>query len=144
MPYQEKMKKHKLFSILLAILYLLDEIRTEYAKNPETFSIINNLNQYLEFEWKNDILWYKWRIHLNTNSRFKAKVLQEYHDFLTTGHVGLFKTYYNLQRSFFWKGMSSYIQKYVAKCDLCQRKKNENVLTPRLLHPLHIPNQKWE
>jgi hypothetical protein len=36
------------------------------------------------------------------------------------------------------------IRKYVAECDLCQRNKNENVLTPELLHPLHIPNQKWE
>jgi hypothetical protein len=40
--------------------------------------------------------------------------------------------------------MSADIRKYVAECDLCQRKKNENVSTPRLLHPLHIPNQKWE
>jgi hypothetical protein len=36
------------------------------------------------------------------------------------------------------------IRKYVAECDLCQRNKSENVLTPGLLHPLHIPNQKWE
>jgi hypothetical protein len=36
------------------------------------------------------------------------------------------------------------IQNYVAECDLCQRNKNENVSTPGLLHPLHIPNQKWE
>jgi hypothetical protein len=40
--------------------------------------------------------------------------------------------------------MSADIQNYVAECDLYQRNKNENVLTPGLLHPLHIPNQKWE
>ena len=40
--------------------------------------------------------------------------------------------------------MNEDIQKYVSECDLCQRNKNENVLTPGLLHPLHIPNQKWE
>jgi hypothetical protein len=40
--------------------------------------------------------------------------------------------------------MNADIRKYVAKCDICQRNKSENVLTPRLLHPLHIPNQKWE
>jgi hypothetical protein len=122
----------------------LNEIRTKYAKNPETCSIINNLNQYPKFEWKNDILWYKGRIYLNTNSIFKAKVLQEYHDCPTVGHVGFFKTYYNAQRSFFWKGMSADIPKYVAECDLCQRNKNENVSTPGLLHLLHIPNQKWK
>jgi hypothetical protein len=40
--------------------------------------------------------------------------------------------------------MSADIRKYVAECDLCQRNKNENVSTHGLLHPLHIPNQKWE
>jgi len=40
--------------------------------------------------------------------------------------------------------MSAYIQKYVAECDLCQRNKSENILTPGVLHPLDIPNQKWE
>jgi hypothetical protein len=40
--------------------------------------------------------------------------------------------------------MSAYIRKYVVECDLCQRNKNENVSTPKLLHPLQIPNQKWE
>ena len=36
------------------------------------------------------------------------------------------------------------IQKYVVKCDTCQRNKSKNVMTPELLHPLHIPTQKWE
>ena len=36
------------------------------------------------------------------------------------------------------------IQKYVAECDTCQRNKSENVVTPGLLHPLHVSNQKWE
>jgi hypothetical protein len=40
--------------------------------------------------------------------------------------------------------MNKDIQKFVAECDTCQRNKNENVMTPGLLHPLHIPNQKWE
>jgi hypothetical protein len=40
--------------------------------------------------------------------------------------------------------MSEDIQKYVAKCDLFQINKSENILTPEVLHPLHIPNQKWE
>jgi hypothetical protein len=114
-----KDEETQVFPISIAIPDWLDEIRTEYAKNPKTCSIINNLNQYPKFEWKNNILWYKGRIYLNTNSRFKSKVLQESHDCLVAGHVGFFKTYYNAQRSFLWKGMSADIRKYVAECDLC-------------------------
>lgn len=40
--------------------------------------------------------------------------------------------------------MSKEIQKYVAECNICQRNKSENVPIPGLLHPLYIPNQKWE
>ena len=40
--------------------------------------------------------------------------------------------------------MSHDIQKYVAECDKCQRNKSENIMTHGLLHPLNIPNQKWE
>jgi hypothetical protein len=35
-------------------------------------------------------------------------------------------------------------EKFIAECDTCQRNKNENVMAPGLLHPLHIPNQKRE
>ena len=45
---------------------------------------------------------------------------------------------------FFWKGMQKDIQHYVAECDKCQLNKSKNILTLGLLHPLHIPNQKWE
>ena len=58
--------------------------------------------------------------------------------------VGFFKSYYNARRSFFWKGMQKDIQQYVVECGKFWRNKRENVLTPRLVHPLHIPNQKWE
>jgi len=137
-------EEDKVFAISVAVPDWLNDIRSEYVKNPETCSIINNLNQYPKYEWKNDILWYKGRIYLNPNSNFKSKVLQEVHDCPAAGHVGFFKTYYNARQSFFWKGMNADIQKYVAECESCQRNKSENVSTPGLLHPLHIPNQKWE
>ena len=122
----------------------LNEIRSEYAKDPEITAIINNLPNNSKFEWKNDILWYKGRIYLNENSKFKFKILKESHDSLLAGHVGFFKTYYNAHQCFFWKGMSRDIQKYVAECDTCQKNKSENIMTPGLLNPLNIPNQKWE
>jgi hypothetical protein len=122
----------------------LDEIRVEYAKDIESNSIINNLDQNPKFEWKNDILWYKNIIYLIPSSKFKMKVLRESHNSPTSGHVGFFKTYYNARKSFYWKGMNKDIQRFVVECEICQRNKNENFMTPGLLHPLHIPEQKWE
>ena len=35
------------------------------------------------------------------------------------------------------------IHKYVDECDTYQRQKFEMVAPPGILHPLHIPTQKW-
>jgi hypothetical protein len=37
--------------------------------------------------------------------------------------------------------MNKDIQIFVVECEICQRNKNENVMNPGLLHPLHIPDQ---
>ena len=44
------------YSISVPIPEWLDEIRSEYAKDLETSTIINNSNHDPKFEWKNDIL----------------------------------------------------------------------------------------
>ena len=112
-------------------------------KDPETRKLIeevekNKATNY-KYSWEKDILWYKQRIYLPSSSKFKTQVLKENHHSPTTSHVGFFKTYHNIRQSFFWKGMKTNIQKYVAECDTCQRKKFEMVAPPGLLQPLHIP-----
>ena len=139
-----KDEEPSLLAVSVVVPEWFNEIQSEYAKDSETGDIINKLPQNSKFEWKNDILWYKGRIYLNSNSKFKDKTLKESHDSLSAENVGFFKTYYNAHQPCFWKGMSNDIQKYVAECNKCQRNKNENIMTPRLLHPLNIPNQKWE
>ena len=106
-----------LLAVSIVVPEWLNEIRSEYAKDPDMLAIINNLPGNSKFEWKNDILWYKGRIYLNSKSKFRSKILKESHDSMSSGHVGYFKTYYNARQSFFWKGMSHDIQKYVAECD---------------------------
>ena len=64
------------YSISIAIPEWLNEIQSEYAKDPETSTIINNSNRDPKFEWKNDIVWYKGRIYLNSNSKFKVKAIK--------------------------------------------------------------------
>ena len=45
------------YSILVAIPDWLDEIRSEYTKDLEISTIINDSNHDPKFEWKNHILW---------------------------------------------------------------------------------------
>lgn len=44
---------------------------------------------------------------------------------------------------FYWPNIKKDVLKWVAKCDICQRVKSENIYSPGLLQPLPIPEQPW-
>ena len=73
-----------------------------------------------------------------------TKILQEAHDFPLAGHLGIFKTYRQLIKIFFWKGMKEDVQKYVNECKVCQQKKSELTCPTSLLQPFPILEQKWD
>ena len=60
------------------------------------------------------------------------------------GHSGFLKTYHEVKKEFFWEGLKSNIQNFVAECLVCQQNKFEIIKTPGLLQPLSIPSQRWE
>ena len=60
------------------------------------------------------------------------------------GHLGFLKTYDRVKTIFFWDGLKSDIQKFVAECLVCQQNKFETIKTPGLPQPLSIPSQHWE
>ena len=83
-------------------------------------------------------------IYLCKNSKFKQKILRELHTSPLGGHSGFLKTYHRVKKDFFWDGLKSDIQKFVAECLVCQQNKVETINTLGLLQPLSIPSQRWE
>ena len=71
-----------------------------------------------------------------------TKIFQEAHDFPLASHMGIFKTYRKLRKILFWKGLKEDIQKYVNKCNVCQKNKSELTFPAILLQPLPILEQK--
>ena len=45
------------------------------------------------------------------------------------GHSGFLKTYHKVKKEFFWEGLKSDIQKFVAECLVCQQNKFETIKT---------------
>ena len=60
------------------------------------------------------------------------------------GKLGFLKTYHRVKKEFFWDGLKSDIQNFVAECLVCQQNKIETIKTSGLLQPLSIPSQRWE
>jgi hypothetical protein len=52
--------------------------------------------------------------------------------------------YQDLKQKYWWQGLKKDVASHVALCDVCQRMKAEHQRPTGLLHPLKIPEWKWE
>jgi hypothetical protein len=52
--------------------------------------------------------------------------------------------YQDLKQKYWWYGLKRDVAAHVAMCDVCQRVKAEHQRPAGLLHPLKIPEWKWE
>ena len=60
------------------------------------------------------------------------------------GNSEFLKTYHSVKKDFFWDGLKTNFQRFVAECLVCQKHKVETIKSPGLLQPLAIPSQCWE
>jgi hypothetical protein len=58
--------------------------------------------------------------------------------------LGFLKTYHRVEKDFFWDGLKTDVQRFVAECLVCQQNKVETIKTLGLLQLLAIPSQCWE
>ena len=96
----------------------INEAREEWKNDEEVWALIQKLQQDPStsdtFSWKNDSLWYTDRLYLCKNSQLKQNILMELHTSPLGGHLEFLKTYHRVKKEFFWEGLKSYIQKFVA------------------------------
>jgi hypothetical protein len=113
------------------------EERDEWNNDGKLWTLIKRLQQYSNvantFTWKNDSLWYIDRLYLCKNSQLKQKVLFELHTSPIGGYSGFLKTYHRIKKEFFWDGLKTNVQRFVAKCLVFQQNKVETIKTLGLL-----------
>jgi hypothetical protein len=68
----------------------------------------------------------------------------ELHTSPVGGNLGILKTYHRVKKEFFWDGLKTNVQRFVAECLVFQQNKVETIKTPSLLQPLAIPSRHWE
>jgi hypothetical protein len=74
----------------------------------------------------------------------RETILKEAHDSDYSIHPGSTKMYQELKRKYWWYGLKRDVVAHVAMCDVCQRVKAKHQRPAGLLHPLKIPEWKWE
>jgi hypothetical protein len=99
----------------------------------------------LEFmEDEQGTIWFKDRICVPEIDSLRETILKEAHASDYSIHSGSTKMYQDLKQKYWWYGLKRDVAAHVAKCDVCQRVKAEHQRPARLLHPLKIPEWKWE
>ena len=75
---------------------------------------------------------------------FYTELIREIHDQPACGHPGMARTYLLLKREYYWRGMKTTVAQYIQNCYSCHRAKPSRHREHGLLHPLPIPQQRWQ
>ena len=73
-----------------------------------------------------------------------TELIREIHDQPACGHPGIARTYLLLKREYYWRGMRNTVTQYIQNCYSCHRAKPSRDREHGLLHPLPIPQQRWQ
>ncbi|KAG3059276.1 hypothetical protein PC121_g14023 [Phytophthora cactorum] len=83
------------------------------------------------------------RIVVPLDDDLRARIIHEFHDSPSAGHLGREKTFATLSRDFYWPHMYKWMRKWVRSCEACQRvKPAPSRQAP--LRPLPVARGAWD
>jgi len=97
-------------------------------------------------EWSEEdgVLQFRGKIYVPRNPDLQRRVVSLCHDTKVARHSGRWKTLELVSRNYWWPQMSRYIGQYVSTYDLCLRTKLIRQALVGELHPLQIPDSRWD
>ncbi|KAF1326182.1 Pol protein, partial [Globisporangium splendens] len=83
------------------------------------------------------------RVVVPNDEGLRHRLMYEYHDSPSGGHLGREKTFLSLSRDYYWPHMYKWVRKYVRTCEACQRVKPSGS-TQAPLRSLAVPSDSWK
>ncbi|QRW17320.1 Retrotransposable element Tf2 protein [Rhizoctonia solani] len=131
-------------------LEIVTKVRSRLKEDPSLEQIIQFLTEdadnalpsiqkaYQEYDWEEDLLWYRGRLVVPNHKPLKERLLKEFHDSPLAGHPGQQRTLELLSQNYWWPGMKSSAKEWVEHCPTCQA--NQRARAPVIaLKPLEVP-----
>jgi hypothetical protein len=84
------------------------------------------------------------RLFVPNHENLRADCVEVVHSHPYAGHYGVRRTHHLLSRTFFWPGMLASVKNFVQHCDSCQRVKAPRQSKYGKLHPLEVPQRRWQ
>jgi hypothetical protein len=131
------------------------DIKERAKTAQQTYAFFNTMTSYLKQEpagmkyegyqmLNDDLLTYKGILYIPNYDDLKRFIMDELHKRPYIGHPGYQKMITATRKLFYWPELKKDIVDYLAKCLECQQVKAEHRHPAGLLHPLPIPEWKWE
>jgi hypothetical protein len=111
-------------------LSLVRHIQSSSASDPLVLRAIQNLSEetplfprsaLTDWTFENNNLYYKNRLYIPPSAR--SSLLHSIHSSPLSGHLGRFRTKAIVERDFWWPGLSTFVNGFVAGCAICQQNK---------------------
>ncbi|KAF7771080.1 hypothetical protein Agabi119p4_7054 [Agaricus bisporus var. burnettii] len=122
---------------------LRDSILAGYTNDTWCTKLLATWQQMHNVVLRGGLLFFEDRLIIPRTGNVRETIFALAHDSL--GHFGLDKSYEALRGSFYWPGMHTDLEKlYVPKCAQCQRMKSSTKKPIGPLHPLPIPDHRFQ
>ncbi|WOG89301.1 hypothetical protein DCAR_0208538 [Daucus carota subsp. sativus] len=136
--------------VLLATLnirpVLKERIQKAQINDPKLRDAVERVRkgQETQFTLYEDTLMLGNRICVPNDEDLRREILDEAHNSPYAMHPGATKMYNTMKSHYWWSGMKRDVAEFTAKCLTCQQVKVEHQAPAGKLHPLSIPEWKWE
>ena len=95
-----------------------------------------------EWEIEEGIVMKEGKIYV-PEEELRGEIIQLHHDTPIGGHRGKWKTTELVTRNYWWPGITKEVERYVDRCNTCQRYKNWSEAPAGKLMPNTIPEKPW-
>src|ERR1700678_3858700 len=121
----------------------ITKIRDAYTTDPWCQKLVPASRGMPELTSRDGLWFLGDRLLVSAGGNIREQIFAMTHDNL--GHFGLFKSYENIRRSYFWPGMRKDLEDgYIPSCQECIRNKSTTSKPAGPLYPLPIPDERCD
>ena len=124
--------KNQYFHLWVINHTLAEKISLSSASDPIVINALAAMNSTSREPWiprtskedwrfKDGNLYFKHQLYIPESTHFD--LVRSLHESPARGHEGYFCTFHHMQQDYWWPGMSTFLQKYITGCAVCQAAK---------------------